>query len=101
MALEYSWLMPIAIFVLAALAVIAWHLAKGQRKTAVTDNLSRDAQKAVGILRKAGGRMRQKALQAKMKLSGPKFNKLLREMEELEAIRRVPGGRENTVELLV
>ncbi len=101
MALEYAWLMPLALFVLAALAVIAWHLSKGQRKKAIVANLNKDAQKAVAIIRKAGGRMKQKTLQAKMKLSGPKFNKLLREMEELEAIRRVPGGRENTVELLV
>jgi uncharacterized membrane protein len=80
---------------------VGWYLSKGQRKKTIVVNLSKDGEKAISIIRRAGGRIKQKTLQGKMKLSGPKFNKLLREMEELEAIRRVPGGRENTVELLV
>ena len=101
MALEYSWLAPIALAVLIALAAIAWHLSKGRRKQAIVDNLDKDGKKAVSIIRKAGGRMKQKTLQKKMDMSAPRFNKLLRGMEELEAIRRVPGARENTIELLV
>jgi len=98
---EYSWLAPIGLIALFALAAIAWFLSKGQRKKAIENNLDKNGKKAVAFLRKSGGKMRQKTLEKKMKLSGPKYSKLLREMEELEAIKRLPGSRENTIELLI
>jgi len=101
MALEYAWLMPLALVALMALVAVAWHLLKTQRKEAITENLDANGKKAVEALRSAGGRMRQKTLQERLHLSAPRFNKLLRELEEIEAIRRVVGPRENEIELLI
>jgi len=60
--------------------------------------LTGDEEKVVALVR--SGKKRQKDVLAASGMNPVKFNRVMRSLEEKGVARRVPRGRENTVELL-
>ena len=60
--------------------------------------LTGDEEEVVALVR--SGKSRQKDVLAASGMNPVKFNKVMRSLEEKGVAKRVPRGRENTVELL-
>jgi uncharacterized membrane protein len=85
---------------LAAVIIGAWLLWREEKKRRALADLDEDEREIADFLLR-NGPSPQQALAKHTGWNPVKLNKVLRRLEELAIAKRVPHGRENTVELVV
>jgi len=99
---ESEWLWAGVLLALVGLAIgvgLGMTVRRRKRKKLLERVLREEEEKVVETLRENNGEMLQTKLCESLGFSSPKLSKILRRLEEMEIVERVPKGRKNLVKL--